>query len=378
MSRLSSMSKAVELNAARAAVLLVAALFLSGCQILGFEDRSTNSVESAQADQSLIAYNLVDALAQYPKLNPLMASVQVSNTPSAFEERVYLRMSDLGYKIEESADGENTVVATVSALEDAASDEQVQLYTLVVGQVSAERQFGVVAGRTVPLSPMTVRGDERTVRLNDEELFGSADERFTQVAFLPSAVPADLKAQTDALDVAIATDVADVADATATTDPSDVVATTFPTVAQMLKPQDAGQDIREPALIRRNMYDTMESNFSSVFTEYENVEQSVLIFPNDSLRLGETNKQIIEKYVDMMNPETDLLSVIGCSHGPSDISNGNSLLALGRANRVKEAFLFSGVVHEQVLDEGCWAPTSFGDVMPARGVVLTLKRRANS
>jgi len=355
MSRLSSMSKAVELNAARAAVLLVAALFLSGCQILGFEDRSTNSVESAQADQSLIANNLVDALAQYPKLNPLMASVQVSNTPSAFEERVYLRMSDLGYKIEESADGENTVVATVSALEDAASDEQVQLYTLVVGQVSAERQFGVVAGRTVPLSPMTVRGDERTVRLNDEELFGSADERFTQVA-----------------------DVADVADATATTDPSDVVATTFPTVAQMLKPQDAGQDIREPALIRRNMYDTMESNFSSVFTEYENVEQSVLIFPNDSLRLGETNKQIIEKYVDMMNPETDLLSVIGCSHGPSDISNGNSLLALGRANRVKEAFLFSGVVHEQVLDEGCWAPTSFGDVMPARGVVLTLKRRANS
>lgn len=39
-----------------------------------------------------------------------------------------------------------------------------------------------------------------------------------------------------------------------------------------------------------------------------------------------------------MNPDTDVLSVIGCSLEPTAIQNGNSLLAIGRANRVKESF----------------------------------------
>ena len=127
------------------------------------------------------------------------------------------------------------------------------------------------------------------------------------------------------------------------------------------------------------MYDreNLESNYVDVFTGYEDLEQSILVFPNDSLSLGDTNKLIIEQYVEMMDPATDILSVIGCSHGQTDINNGNSVLALGRAHRVKEALLFSGVEHDQVLDEGCWAPEAF-DAMPNRGVVLTLKRRVNS
>lgn len=131
-------------------------------------------------------------------------------------------------------------------------------------------------------------------------------------------------------------------------------------------------------MIKQNMYDSKESNYSNLLTDYEEVEQSVLVFPNDSLLLGDANKQIIEQYVDSMDPSTDVLSVIGCSHGQTAINNGNSLLALGRANRVKEAFLFSGVDHTDVLEEGCWAPTLYDEVMPRRGVLLTLKRRKDS
>lgn len=133
-----------------------------------------------------------------------------------------------------------------------------------------------------------------------------------------------------------------------------------------------------PSGVRNNIFDTMTSNFSDYFQNYDEVERRVLIFPNDSLRLGETNKQIIEQYVEMMDTSTDVLSVIGCSHGTTDINNGNSLLALGRANRVKEAFLFSGVEHDSVLEEGCWAPTPFEGDLPDRGVVVTLKRRKSS
>ena len=98
------------------------------------------------------------------------------------------------------------------------------------------------------------------------------------------------------------------------------------------------------------------------------------MFPNDSLRLGERNKETIARYVSELDPATDVLSVIGCSHGNTRIDNGNELLAIGRANRVKEAFLFAGIDHEQVLEESCWAGESF-EKMPRRGVVLTLKRR---
>lgn len=129
--------------------------------------------------------------------------------------------------------------------------------------------------------------------------------------------------------------------------------------------------------VKANFYETLESNYADVFEEYEDMDQSILVFPNDSLRLGDANKLIIEQYVEAMNPETDLMSVIGCSHGNTNVSNGNSLLALGRANRVKEALLFSGLEHDSILEEGCWASETFDDVMPRRGVVLTLKRRKN-
>lgn len=135
---------------------------------------------------------------------------------------------------------------------------------------------------------------------------------------------------------------------------------------------------RERSSVKPNFYDTLVSHYDDVFTDYEDVDQSILVFPNDSLRLGDDNKLIIEQYVEAMNPETDLMSVIGCSHGNTEINNGNSLLALGRANRVKEALLFSGLEHDKILEEGCWASETFDDVMPRRGVVLTLKRRVNS
>ena len=47
------------------------------------------------------------------------------------------------------------------------------------------------------------------------------------------------------------------------------------------------------------------------------------------------------------------------SHGKSELKNGNSVLAVGRANRVKEAFVFAGVDNGKVLDQGCWAASIF-------------------
>jgi len=118
----------------------------------------------------------------------------------------------------------------------------------------------------------------------------------------------------------------------------------------------------------------MGSNYSNIFSSYKDVQRDVLIFPNDSLRLGAENKTLIQQYAKNLNPETDVLSVIGCSHGSSKVKNGNQLLAIGRANRVKEALIFAGIDQQVILDEACWDKEHY-QAMPARGVVLTHKRK---
>ena len=76
------------------------------------------------------------------------------------------------------------------------------------------------------------------------------------------------------------------------------------------------------------------------------------------------------------NSETDVVSVIGCSHGKSKLKNGNAYLANNRAFRVKEEFVLAGLDPDKVLEEGCWAPVEFAD-LPARGVVVKHRRLKN-
>jgi len=123
----------------------------------------------------------------------------------------------------------------------------------------------------------------------------------------------------------------------------------------------------------RNIAELGRSNYAGVFEAYANVEELILVFPNDSMVLGVENKRKIQEVVARVDPERDLFSIIGCSFGKTAIDNGNEVLATGRANRVKEALIFAGVNGERILDEGCWAGAP-AENFPGRGVVLTIKR----
>ena len=328
------------------------ALMLTGCSSLHLKMPWS---DPDPVDYSVVAVNLVDAVGQYPRLNPLLATVQVSRPDNAFEREVQEEMRSRGYKLESINDDEDGVVADawVEQSGDGSADA-VPLYVLSVGQMSVERQFEQVDGQTRPSSQMVIRGgDERTVVLNDAQLFSDTDATYSTVLFQAPVETASSQETAAAPTLAAAL-----------------------TAIEPSSPETPSPYSGE-ALIRQNVYDIKQSNYSVLLTDYEEVESSVLVFPNDSLQLGDTNKQIIERYVADMNPSTDVLSVIGCSHGKTAINNGNSLLALGRANRVKEAFMFSGIDQKLVMDEGCWAPVLY-ESMPSRGVVVTLKRRKAS
>lgn len=321
---------------------------LMSCLVLGLTGCSTIGLNSPwkqepRPDYDLIAENLVNSLAQFPHLNPLMATVQLSAPRTSFERQVEKELIERGYKVErvKGHEGLNHVSPEIRLVKTDAGEQE--LYVVSVGQLSVERQFDVLADKTVPVSEQVIRGTrERTITL-DDAIFEVPESDYSKVAFKPYEGP-------------------DIGDMLAA--PSTNALDWF------------NRD--EPSVVKKNMYETMQSNYRGVFSGYEDIDQSILVFPNDSLRLGDANKTIIEKYVAEMDPDTDVLSVIGCSHGETEISNGNSLLALGRANRVKEALLFSGLEHDQILEEGCWAPQLFDEVMPRRGVVLTLKRQKKS
>lgn len=125
---------------------------------------------------------------------------------------------------------------------------------------------------------------------------------------------------------------------------------------------------------KRNIAESGTSNFDSLLATKLNVAEEILIFGDDSYVLGARNKKILGEVMNSFDPETDVISVVGCSTGTTKIANGNAALAIGRANRVKEALLYSGIPHDKIFDEGCWSPTANSTPFPNRGVVITVKR----
>ncbi len=123
-----------------------------------------------------------------------------------------------------------------------------------------------------------------------------------------------------------------------------------------------------------NLFYGNDSNFASILDDYEQVDRQIIVFGDDSMILGDTNKQLIDQFVDDKLSQKDVISLVGCSNGPTALEIGNEGLALGRAKRVTEALMARGVTRERILDEGCWAPVRAGDRFPSRGVVLELWR----
>ena len=125
---------------------------------------------------------------------------------------------------------------------------------------------------------------------------------------------------------------------------------------------------------RRNVYKTGVSAFGEFTQGFETIEKQVLAFPNDSLRIMPDVVSSLETLANEFREESDVFSVIGCSHGNTGLANGNALLAVGRSKRVKQFLIGQGIPDNRILDEGCWAPVHFDEEMPRRGVVIELKR----
>jgi len=324
-------------------VLLFGVLVVSGCSL---DSLGLKNLAAPWSDEELaydkIAENLVNSLAQVPELNPGTTAVRVSDTENTFDVDLKRALTQYGFDIDPMSENANVLLVSSEHRKAFTVAGRHKVFSITMGKVSIARAYAVVDGSTAPVTSQLITGTQaQAIELNDE-LFGTPDTGLASVEFGTPGNGQNVR----------------------------VMPISIKKAEPLLQAGTIDGDVR-----KQNFFETGESNYDGLFDEYEDVVSSVLIFPNDSLRLGDSNKAIIEQYVSKLNPETDVLSVLGCSLGTTKIANGNSLLAIGRANRVKEAFLFSGLAHDQVLEEGCWAPEFVDMELPSRGVVLTLKRR---
>jgi len=351
---------------------IVLPLILAGCQ---FGGKSLGGTESPQgtgaeavavgellgksADRARVARDLVSALKQIEGLDP-SATGFVMNTPKEpFARALSQALIDSRYEVELVNDpqGDNIVNYDIKP-----ASGSVDAITIIVSvdRTRIKRDYRKVDGRTKPASSLFVLGANPDNIILDSAIFDDSSSK-TKI----TTAAANTNDAYGSVDLPPLIDVPAATETEAVTTRDTAPATSF-----------AIRSRTKPLQQKRNIYDIGESNFVEVLKSYQDVDRRVLVFANDSMRLGDSNKWFVKTMAKKFDKEKDAFSVIGCSFGYSKIKNGNALLALGRAHRVKEELLRNGVPEGSILDEGCWSGGENDRDLPSRGVLLVLKRRS--
>ena len=366
----------------RTAVLRAAGLSLvfvsAGCTLLerDTEHADTGVAPALAAPERDIADDFLGALVQIEGYGPESTTVRFARdalAEDAFVAALESLMREAGYAVRvlNDAAAPGAVTHEVRTVGDEAMLETV--HTVSVGEVQMRRRYTLnAAGRWEPSGSLFVRGaDASGIRLDE----GGEERDPPAQPVPPLESPSTRIAEAPALE-------ADGA-GSGVRDPSAARPRVAPRPAPLAFDELSGKPVYSGlvsggrgAVRTRNIMDLGGSNYSALLDDYGNVDELILMFPNDSLTLGDDNKRMILAALERFDPDSDMFSIVGCSLGPTRLENGNQALALGRANRVKEELLFAGVPNERILDEGCWAGESTAK-FPSRGVVLTHRRQSS-
>ncbi len=413
--------------------LCVGLLVINGCIVSNptaepANLESTQSVDDNRAE-SVVAQDFVNIMVQIERLTPKSTVLRFGpeeGSPSeidarsiesdnAFGRALRVTAADSGYEIE-TVDGpgaENFVSFSIAEFGDAV-DGTTYTYDVSVGEIDFRRVYKPLEnGDVEPFQSMLVRGADVRELETDDSIFVKRSGSKSSLAQASSNKPATA-VPTTAVSVAKKDRQLSSPSPDSTNDAPERVAkketstkklpvtpilerpvtVAAPLISELPETgfenstQKSGTVAESLAgdklatgfeTIRKiNIAITGQSNYESLLADKKNVAEEILIFGDDSYVLGVRNKQILGEMMGEFNPETDVISVVGCSTGVTKIANGNAALAIGRANRVKEALLYSGIPHDKIYDEGCWSPQANSTPFPNRGVVVTVKRNAEN
>jgi len=320
------------------------------------------------AKSELIANDFLKVILRVPEFAAGQTSFSASLPRTRYGEILMEQLRQAGYTI---VLGQSPELPELSYRVELPADGVQDMHTFFVsvGKVHLKRSYEIVENRVAPVSEMLIAGID-TSRLNplqpaqQLEAFSSAPkpapepapeqsvgEVVVESANTPTQEPSPFEPETS-----------DVfgPGATADVDASDLNALLL--------------DDKDWNPLDTNLYETgitvYEPLFDDASVDYQEISSQVLVFPNDSLVLGKQNKTILGNLAGQLQSGTDIVRVIGCSHGKTDVVEGNQKLARGRAVRVRDELVLAGVESSAVLHEACWAPRHYDEVMPRRGVVV--------
>ena len=395
------------------------AVALSACSTpRNTSDVAIPLVPKQETAMKIIATDFVNALRQLPSVQPASTTVdlQYSQQDDGFTEEMRRAFEQAGYGLRWVEDeGSATFFQYRAAAEPAAASAQQKTFELAVGPVEMRRSYTIDKSHRVrPVTPLYVRGVDASGIVLDDAIFISS----TTASKYESASTAASKDKSESTllskDQSLSTTTTASTNersrpytenrelravppvSTIPTKPLMPVAPSKPTsslsaqnhrlqvhddanpLSPLVRNSTAVNPLSLPLLDssqRENVFAIGGSNFDAILSGHRVLQEQVLTFANDSMRLGVRNKVLVEQMVQRFDPNTDIFSVIGCSLGPTQVRGGNAALALGRAGRVVEALRFAGVTDRHILDEGCWAGDGTFDSLPHRGVVISLNRR---
>ncbi len=327
--------------------------FTAGCAGLPGKNDPQKVPLVGERAAELIVTDLTTVLAQL--IDPLNVTIQFNDPKTAYGRYVISALRKRSFGMQRVKEDQGARFLNYSeSVSTGSSQSNEYLYRIIVGEVQVERNYALKGDSVQPLAPMVVRGSRRSASL-DTTLFDNSGE---ELGFIQ---------QIDYREV----DLAEVIVPRISLVTGDLVSEIASSTLNL--PEEVG--INATNKQTKNIYYTNESNFSNITRNYREVQRDVVLFGDDSMRLGRAGKRQIKNILDIFNEDTDFINLIGCSQGVTKVEGGNEALALGRAKRVFDEFVTLGVPKTSLLDEGCWAPEASQARYPGRAVVVVLKRR---
>lgn len=357
-------------------VVLGMVVLLSACANTGTPKKTAKSVDVATQLRADMIADLTSVLPQI--LEPLNTTIQVSESESGDASEAVPRLSELGYALQrvDADQGKNFlyIIELPGAGDATNADARLRLS---IGDIELTRTYRVIRKNTkiestdnlvwrdgraaAPVGPLKVAGTRQTLQLtginvelasnsgDQDYAFSSGRVEFAALAPIEGGIPT-ISLITEELVQRVT-----------------VSTSAGPSLAS-LNSQGEGFG---------NLFNGDPSAFASILDNYNRIVREFVIFPNDSQNLGRPGKLMVKKLVSRFSENSDIIGITGCSNGPTSLDIGNEGLALGRASRIAEELVASGVSRDKVFDEGCWSPTTDAPGFPNRGVVIDLWRRAS-
>ncbi len=384
-------------NLSKIGVCLFVALTLYGCSATpnSSEAVAANTGLNSQKFNQLVSRDVASVLRQIDSLSPDTTTLGLSRDTVQEDEFAAALDRELqanGYAMRSSGSSFNALpvsysFSNVSANQRNSSDVIAQVVTVNVGDVAVRRSYAMDTDNNVrPLGEMSVRGADASRLVNDDDIFTPIDGRNSNKPKkrppLPQLVADVQKTQTNQAQAIVSQSTngpAQNSSFTGELNEPNALALQLPKTSTPKSlansSVNSSANVPRPSVNPNNIRSTLISNFESELVDTLIVKEKVLTFANDSIRMGSNNKAQVAALLQGFNPDSDVVSIIGCSHGNTSVVGGQEALALGRAERVRDELLFSGIPDKNILAEGCWAGEHFDGGMPRRGVVISLRRK---